>query len=435
MRRFLYPKLIEWKNKERAMPLMLIGARQTGKTYLLKEFCKNEYAEFLYFNFDDNEHFASFFSESLTPSSIVSKMEIYLNREIDIQHTIFFFDEIQNCERAIASLKYFAEAEENYRIVTAGSLLGVKLNRFQSSFPVGKVEFMYLYPFTFEEFLWAIDEHLLADTIENHVLSLSALPEILHDKALDLYRKYLYVGGMPASIMQFIECQKDVIKFSPNIQRDIITAYLADMVKYSTGSTAVKASVVFNVIPAQLAKDNSKFQYKLLSSKANKEKYESAIDWLLQAGTLLKVSKVNLPQSPLSAYVLPNHFKLYMSDVGLLAAHCKLQSAEILSDTPSIFKGAVAENYVAQSLKAHGRELYYWESNGTAEIDYLLNDKGDVIPVEVKSSDNTHSKSLNAYMTKYNPPYAIRFSSKNFGFEKNIKSIPLYAIDWYLEEK
>lgn len=429
MKRTFYDNLLSWKNTSNALPLMLIGARQTGKTYLLKEFCQKEYDELLYFNFDDNEQYASFFTETLAPKDIVSRMEIFLNRKIDIRRVIFFFDEIQQCERAIASLKYFAESQEDYRIVTAGSLLGVKLNRYHSSFPVGKVQIEYLYPFTFEEFLWALDEQMLADVIQEHCQTMNALPEILHSKALNLYKTYLYVGGMPAAIQHYIDNNLNIIQAGNSIQQNLITAYLADMAKYSTGTTAVKAAEIYRVIPTQLAKENRKFQYKLLSSTANKEKYENAMGWLLQAGILLKALKVNLPESPLNAYALPNHFKLYMSDIGLLVRHGKLSVQEIISEQPSIFKGAVAENFIAQSLVAQGRELYYWESNSGAEVDFLLNVGGNIIPIEVKSGNNTHSKSLNAFISRYKPPYAIRFSTKNFGFENGIKSLPLYAVD------
>ncbi|MDR3246333.1 MAG: AAA family ATPase, partial [Prevotellaceae bacterium] len=263
MQRFFENKLSSWLQKPNALPLMLVGARQIGKTYLLREFCEKNFENTLELNFAETPDYKQFFTPSLNADDIVGRMELFFNQKIDIEKTVFFFDEIQDCEQAIAALKYFAESKKYFRIVTTGSLLGVKINRLKSSFPVGKVQIEYLFPMDFEEFLWAIDEKMLADAIREHFANNEPFPAIIHNKALELYRTYLCIGGMPAAVMQFIENNKDIVSFNRQILADITTAYLADMAKYAGEINAVKIHDVFRSIPAQLAKENTKFTYKL----------------------------------------------------------------------------------------------------------------------------------------------------------------------------
>lgn len=428
MKRKFMDRLVAWKENKNAMPLLLMGARQTGKTYLLQEFCKSYFEKNLYINLEESRDHASFFEDTLNPEDIIKRIEAYRGEKISIENTVIFFDEIQVSERAIASLKYFNESEKGYRIVCAGSLLGVRLNRLAASFPVGKVSLEQLYPMDFEEFLLAAGDELLAAEIRSGFEKMRPLNEALHRKALQLYRTYLCIGGMPQAIVEYMATNRDMAEYDRSIHHNIIYAYLADMAKYTTGAQAVKTGQVYNSIPAQLARENKKFMYKLVHDKAKKDGYEGAIEWLLQSGMLLKAIRIDLPQAPLLAYQKPNFFKLYLSDVGLLTALSKFNFGEILLETSLIYRGVLTENYVAQTLKRAGHDLQYWESKAQAEVDFLLNINGSIIPVEVKASDNTASKSLHSYRERYRPDYAIRLSAKNFGFANGIKAIPLYAV-------
>ena len=427
MQRFFENRLNLWLQQSEPLPLMLVGARQTGKTYLLKEFCSNNFERQIHLNFAETPNYKQFFMPSLHAADIVSRMELFFNEKIDPEKTIFFFDEIQDCEQAIASLKYFAEAKQNYRIVAAGSLLGVRINRMKSSFPVGKVQIEYLFPMDFEEFLWALGENMLADAIRYHFVDNEPFHTIIHEKALILYRHYLCIGGMPANVLNFIENQHDLMSFNRQISSDIITGYLADMAKYAEHVNAVKIHSVFHSIPAQLAKENAKFMYKLIESGGNKDKYQTAIDWLVQANMALQSAKIEVPQNPLTAYKSDNNFKLYLSDVGLLTSLSQTKFNDVIQSQDMIYRGYLTENYVAQTLYTHRHHLYFWNSTNRAEIDFLLDTENGVIPVEVKASDNVRSKSLNVYVDKYKPAYAIRISARNFGFSNGIKSVPLYA--------
>ncbi|MDR0687481.1 MAG: ATP-binding protein [Prevotellaceae bacterium] len=427
MERFFEDKLTEWLRAPKALPLMLVGARQIGKTYLLQQFCEKNFEQSVYLNFAESPGYKAFFTPSLNADEVTSRMELFFNRKIDVEKTVFFFDEIQDCEQAIAALKYFSESPRNYRVVSAGSLLGVKINRMTASFPVGKVQIEYLYAMDFEEFLWALGEKMLADAIRAHFDSNAPLPAIVHGKALELYRTYLCVGGMPAAVLQFVEGKKDVVSFNRQIQADIVTGYLADMAKYADETSAVKIHKVYRSIPVQLAKERTKFAYKVVENGGNKEKFGSSIEWLIQAGMALPCEKLELPQPPLSAHKSENSFKLYLSDVGLLASLSKVNFRDILQNSDMIYRGFLTENFVAQTFNTHKHPLYYWCSKHLAEVDFILDLKAGVIPVEVKAAENVRSKSLNAYVEKYKPEYSIRISARNFGFAGSIKSVPLYA--------
>ena len=426
MYRKIEEELKKWKNDYK-MPLMLVGARQTGKTYILEEFCKNNYNDYIYINLDKEENIADVFEESIDPDIIIEKIEIIKNVIINPEDTIIFLDEIQVSERAITSLKYFCESNKPYRIVCAGSLLGVKINRFKSSFPVGKVTIKYLYPMDFEEFLMALREDKLINEIRIHYDSNEALMNPIHDKALDLYKKYLVLGGMPAMINNFVENEFNISHVDFTLQEQIITSYLADMNKYTENSEGIKNSQIYNSIPKELARVNNTFKYSIVDKDARKIRYESSLDWLLASNMILKCDLTEKNESPLKAFVNSDKFKLYLSDVGLLRALSNLDYSEILLDKNEMFKGVLTENYIACSLYFKFKELYYYNFD-RYEIDFLIKLDGDIIPVEVKSGKRTNSKSLNEYIKKYNPNYSIRISSKNFGFENNIKSIPLYAV-------
>ena len=426
MYRKIEEELKEWKTNYK-MPLMLIGARQTGKTYILEEFCKNNFDNYVYINLDKEENIAKVFEETIDPSLIIEKIEIIKNIIINPENTIIFFDEIQVSERAITSLKYFCESDKPYKIVCAGSLLGVKINRFKSSFPVGKVTIKYLYPMDFEEFLIALGEFNLINEIRKHYEGNEPLMESIHEKALDLYKKYLVLGGMPMMINNFIINNFNISHVNFEIQDQIITSYLADMNKYTENTEGIKNSQIYTSIPKELARVNNTFKYSIVDKDARKIRYESSLDWLLASNMLLKCDLTEKNESPLKAFINSDKFKLYLSDVGLLRALSNLDYSEVIFDKNEMFKGVLTENYIACEFYPKFKELCYYNFD-KYEIDFLIKIDGDIIPVEVKSGRRTNSKSLNEYIKKYNPKYSIRISSKNFGFENNIKSVPLYAV-------
>ena len=427
MERKIYKQLLNWKKEHIEMPYMLVGARQTGKTYILEDFCKNEFQNYIYINLDREEEIKKIFDKTIEPEEIILNIEALLNVNIDVENTIIFLDEIQVSERAISSLKYFCESNKQYKIVCAGSLLGVKINRFKSSFPVGKVWIEYLYPMDFEEFLKALGEEKLLKIIEYSYKNNEPMLESLHQKALRLYYDYMCIGGMPASILEYIENGKNINKFNDEINQIIITSYLADMAKYTENIESIRNNKIYNSIPAQLGKENKKFKYSIVEKSARAREYESSLEWLISSNMILRCEGIKIPKSPLKAYV-DNNFKIYLSDIGLLRVLSKISINEIITNRNMLYKGILAENYVAEVLFSKKRELYYWQlDSGKYEVDFLINIEGDIIPIEVKASDNITSKSLNYYIDRYKPKYSIRISTKNFGFSNGIKSIPLYA--------
>lgn len=427
MERKIYKQLLNWKKEHIEMPYMLVGARQTGKTYILEDFCKNEFKNYIYINLDREEEIKKIFDKTIEPEEIILNIEALLNVNIDVENTIIFLDEIQVSERAISSLKYFCESNKQYKIVCAGSLLGVKINRFKSSFPVGKVWIEYLYPMDFEEFLKALGEEKLLKIIEDSYKNNEPMLESLHQKALRLYYDYMCIGGMPASILEYIENGKNINKFNDEINQIIITSYLADMAKYTENIESIRNNKIYNSIPAQLGKENKKFKYSIVEKSARAREYESSLEWLISSNMILRCEGIKIPKSPLKAYI-DNNFKIYLSDIGLLRVLSKISINEIITNRNMLYKGILAENYVAEVLFSKKRELYYWQlDSGKYEVDFLINIEGDIIPIEVKASDNITSKSLNYYIKRYKPQYSIRISTKNFGFSNGIKSIPLYA--------
>ena len=427
MERKMSKKLQEWKNDKDKMPLIIYGARQVGKTYTILTFGKEHYKNVAYINFEDNSEMAKIFEQDLKIERIIKELSVKLGITIFEEDTLIFFDEIQSCERALTSLKYFAESSMKYNVIAAGSLLGIAVNRQKYSFPVGKVKMLTLYPLDFEEFLWALDRKDLADLIREAFSNNREFS--LHTLANEYYRLYLAIGGMPRAILEYKE--KEDMDFVTAILKDINNSYIADMAKYATPTETTKIIAVYNIISAQLAKENKKFQYKLIKSGARAYEYETAINWLNASGIIIQCTKVREGKLPLSAFIEPESFKLYMSDVGLLCNKFGIPPNIVIVENDNLnnFKGALTENYVCSSLIQCGLIPYYWESNGKAEVDFIIQDKlGNIIPIEVKSSIHTRSKSLNIFKSLYKIPYSIRISSKNFGFENNIKCIPLYSV-------
>ncbi len=426
MKRKFYNVLMDWKNKNIDTPLMVVGARQIGKTYIINEFCKNEFEDYIYINLMEKQSIVKIFEEESDFETKVRKIELELNKKIIPGRTVVFIDEIQESEKAISVLKFFCESNSNYIIVCAGSLLGVKIKRFNSAFPVGKVQIEYMHPMDFEEFLIALDKQMWVDEIKRCYENLEEIS--IHDKLIDMYRAYLCIGGMPAAVLNYKNANEDILLWNRNILKNIIVSYLADMNRYTlNNSESIKIEKVYNAIPISLAKENKKFKYADIEQGANKRGFESAIDWLESSEMIYKCKYVDKVEVPLKAYAHEDTFKLYLSDVGILTSLLDLSFSEILLNENFMFKGAIVENYVAQAFISNNITLYYWNSGNKAEVDFLLYNKDGIIPVEVKAGNNTQSKSLNIYKEKYNPKYSIRISTKNFGFSNNIKSIPLYA--------
>ncbi len=409
------------------MPLIINGARQVGKTYIVEQLAREHYESMLYLNMEIESTLCKFLETELSPKKIIQYLEATKMQEIIPGKTLVFFDEIQACERALTSLKYFCEQTPEYHVIAAGSLLGVTINREKYSFPVGKVNEINMYPLDFEEFLWAMNMDKLAEEIKSHYAKDEAMPEALHDVALEMYQKYFIVGGMPAAVVTFIETES-FIKIQP-VQNDILNEYIADMAKYAAPSTSIKIRACYNSIPAQLAKENTKFQYKVVQRGGTATIFGEAIEWLILAGIVLKCQRLEHAYIPINAYVDLINFKLYMGDIGILTMRSKIPLQTILSpiEVDNIFLGAMTENYIAQVFGTKGYDLLYWQSNGKAEVDFVLQTDDVVIPVEVKKGRRNRSKSLGIFVEKYKSPYSIRISKKNFGFENGIKSVPLYA--------
>jgi len=428
MKRKILESFIEWKDSEERKPLLLNGARQVGKTYILEEFGKEYFEKVMYLNMEIEGDVRNFIEKELSPRKIIQFIESAKRQEIIPEKTLIFLDEIQASESALTSLKYFCEQTPEYYIVAAGSLLGVAINREKYSFPVGKVNEFYLYPLDFEEFLWALGYEKLAEEIKNHYANNEAMPEALHNIALELYQKYFIVGGMPAAVKTFIKT--DSFLKAQIIQNDILNEYIADMAKYADTATGVKIRACYDSIPAQLAKENTKFQYKVVQRGGTATIFGEAIEWLNLANITLKCQRLEHGFIPINAYMDLINFKLYMGDIGILTLRSEIPLQLILSpvETDNSFLGAMTENYVAQCFKSKNYRLAYWQSEGKAEVDFVLQLDGKVVPVEVKKGRRNRAKSLGVFIEKYKSEYAIRISKKNFGFENNIKSVPLYAV-------
>ncbi len=420
--------LITWKNKKTRKPLLLYGARQVGKTYLVKEFAKEYFNDIIYVNFETNNIIGKIIDENISPEYIIKNLEIAFNKKIDKDKTLIFFDEIQKNTRALTSLKYFYEEAPEYYVIGAGSLLGVHINKKEFSFPVGKVEFLTIYPLSFEEFLINTENNLLLEKIIECFNSNIQMPSLLHKKALDLYYDYLSIGGMPEVVQEFINSNSLINAI--DLQKAILESYKNDITKYCELSYAPKIIATFDSIPIQLAKENKKFQYKLIQKGGTSSIFGDSINWLVNSGIVNKCTKTKIGL-PLKMYEELDSFKLYMNDVGLLTNLSEspiylIKNREAVNET---MIGMLTENYVASSLKYNGLNLNYWKNEYDSELDFILQSKkGLIIPLEVKTSIHTKSRSLNNYMKEYNPKYGIRISSKNFGFENSIKSVPLYAV-------
>jgi predicted AAA+ superfamily ATPase len=433
MRRDIYHKLLAWKASSRRKPLILRGARQVGKTFILKYFAQAEYKNVIYINFDEEPHFADFFSTDLNPDRILNDLNIYFKKKINAKDTLLIFDEIQECSTALNSLKYFCEKRNDYHIVAAGSLLGVKMT---SGFPVGKVNFLDLAPLNFFEFLEAIGDKLLRELLEN----LTATKPILipfHENLTRHLKTYFITGGMPEAVKAYIDTAN--YEEVREVQKEILNTYTLDFAKHAPPEDIMKIMSVWELIPTQLAKENKKFIFTAISKSARAKTYESAIQWLVNAGLIIRSHNINTPKLPLEAAANRNAFKVFLLDVGLLGAMTKLDPKIVLEGDKLFveFKGALTENYVAQTLyQQHNNALYYWTSAGIAEVDFILSSGQKIFPLEVKAGISKQKKSLLVYGKKYHrqeycSSILSRGTMRNFTLDDNILNYPLYAISLF----
>ncbi len=426
MKRELYRSLVAWKHSDRRKPLILRGARQTGKTYLLKEFANHEYENHVYVNFEDNSGMSDALKEDISAERIIEYLEIWSGKTIVPEKTLIVFDEIQSSPQTLKALKYFNEQLNEYHIAAAGSLLGIALAG-AKSFPVGKVNFLDLYPLSFHEFLTALKKDNLLGVLPDMRLGVKAIPDVFHTELLELLKKYCFIGGMPEAVSDYVE-NRDV-KRVREIQVELLRSYANDFAKHSSPSEALKIKQIWESIPLHLSKENRSFVFSAIKHSARAREYETALQWLQDAGLILKVRSLSKPLVPLNAYT-EKAFKIYLFDVGLLGAmtHLKQETIAFRNELFTHFKGALIENYAMQELNP-SLQLYYWASRGKAEVDLVINVGDKIYPVEIKAGLNRKAKSLKSYDEKYNPARLVRCSLGNFSMSGKLMDIPLFAMD------
>lgn len=427
MERTLIHELLVWKEKENRKPLILKGVRQCGKTYLLKDFGNRYYDNVAYFNFEETDSLISVFEKDYDTKRIILELELFLGKAIKPGSTLIILDEIQECGRALTAMKYFCENAPEYHIVCAGSLLGIALQQ-QLSFPVGKVDFLTLYPMSFSEFLRACGSETLADYVDNFKKG-DTVPEPIGDKLTTFLRQYYITGGMPEVVSTWQKTNN--IEEVERVQQNIINSYELDFAKHAPTKDFPKLTAIWRSIPEQLAKENTKFIFSHVKKGWRSKDLEDALEWLIAAGLVYKVCKIEKPFIPLSSYADDTSFKLYMADIGILRKLSKLPYEVILDATPYYkeFKGSLTENYVlCELVKSVTETLYYWSSGNTAEVDFILQSASEIVPVEVKSERNVKARSLAEYRKKYTPKYSVKTSMKNETNGEEVLNIPLYLI-------
>ena len=427
MYRIAIEKLYKWKNSKRRKPLIIEGARQVGKTWLMKEFGEQAYADTVYINFDSNSRMADLFSADLDTDRLIMGLELYAGRKINPENTLLIFDEVQEVPRALASLKYFYENAPQYHIVCAGSLLGIALHQ-GTSFPVGKVDFLKLYPLSFSEFLMATGNERFAELLKNQDYEMITS---FKQTYIDALKHYYFVGGMPEAVQSFAE-SKDFNEVRA-IQKRILAAYEQDFSKHAPNEIVPKIRMLWNSIPSQLARENKKFIYGLVREGGRAREYETAIMWLSDCGLVHKVSRVNAAGIPLKAYEDLKAFKLFIVDVGLLGCMTGLRQRTLLDgdDLFVEFKGALTEQYVCQQLKTiEDLGIYYYTNDrGSCEIDFVVDNGEQIVPIEVKAETNLRAKSLKTYRERFEPELSVRTSMADYKKEDWLLNLPLYAIE------
>lgn len=427
MYRIAIENLLKWKASKNRKPLIIEGARQVGKTWLMKEFGKQAYKDIVYINFDSNSIMAALFAADLNTDRLIMGLELFAGRKIDPNNTLIVFDEVQEVPRALSSLKYFYENAPQYHIVCAGSLLGIALHE-GTSFPVGKVDFLKLYPLSFMEFLIATDKERFAELLDNMDFGMITN---FKQTYIDALKQYYFVGGMPEAVQSFAD-DKDFNEVR-NIQKRILAAYEQDFSKHAPNEIVHKIRMLWNSIPSQLAKENKKFIYGLVREGARAKEYETAIMWLSDCGLIHKVSRVNAAGIPLKAYEDLKAFKLFVLDVGLLGCMTSLRQRTLLNGNDLFieFKGALTEQFVCQQLKTiEDLGVYYYTNDrGSCEVDFIVDTGEEVIPVEVKAEVNLKAKSLKTYQEKFSPKVSVRTSMADFKKEDWLINLPLYAVE------
>lgn len=426
MERTAMKELIKWKNKQERKPLVILGARQVGKTWLMKEFGKNHYEQVVYINFESSKRLQNMFTDDFDTIRIIMALQIESGIQIRAENTLIIFDEIQEAEGATTSLKYFCESAPQYHIIAAGSLLGVALHR-HTSFPVGKVEFLYLHPLSYGEFLLAQNQQPLHDLLISRDW---AMIKSFKERYIQILRQYFYIGGMPEAVYSFIR-QKDFREVRA-IQKDILLAYDHDFSKHAPHEIVPRLRMLWNSIPSQLAKDNKKFIYGAVKQGSRAKDFELALSWLIDCGLAHKVCRASKPGIPLKAYEDFSSFKLFVADVGLLGAMGDIDVKVLLEGNRIFeeFKGAMTEQYVLQQLiLMPDLAIYYWSAErSTSELDFLVQSQSNVIPIEVKAEENLQAKSLKTFYQKYSPTISVRTSMSDFRKESWLTNLPLYAI-------
>lgn len=431
MRRKIYNDLLEWKENNNFKPLVVLGVRQCGKTYIIDKFCKNEFKYYKRINLLEDTDVIKLYESTDSSEKKYNDLKLLLDFDFDKENSVLFIDEIQESEELISELKFFNEKHSNVRIICAGSLLGVKLSRLNKPFPVGKVTRLYMYPMDFEEFLMAFNQDALLERIKECFNKNEAMG-LIHDKALSYYKEYLLSGGMPDSVSELLKCENDYYNYDLTILNDIIEDYKNDMNNHVNNSLeTLKIRKIYNSLSSQLQNASKKFQYSVVEPNAKSREFSLPLDWLIESNMVELCKCVKLPEKPLLGFVDENTFKVYYSDVGIFNRLVNNDAKTILLDDMKIYKGIITENYVANQLKANGLDLLYWQGSRDAEVDFLISTENNgIIPIEVKADNNTQSKSLGIYDKLYSPKYMIRISSKDFGYNPSskIKSIPLYAV-------
>lgn len=420
-------ELVAWKNSKNRKPLILKGARQVGKTYILKQFGNEYYENIAYFNFDNNDGLNNLFLHTKDPKRIIEQLILINGKKIEKEKTLIIFDEIQECPNALNSLKYFCEEANDYHIACAGSLLGIRLSH--TSFPVGKVDFLNLYPMTFSEFLIADNCKNLVDYMQTLHTPIK-IEEIFFSQLEEKLKAYFIIGGMPEAVYSWVT-EKDIEEVN-KIQDAILLAYESDFSKHTSNSEANKISLIWNNIPSQLAKENKKFLYQAIKEGARAREYENALNWLNDANLIYKVYNVSKPDFPLKAYNELSSFKIYMNDIGLLRRMSGLESNIILEGNKLFeeFKGAFVENYVLNMLNVNYNGIPNYYTFDRNEIDFVIQHKNQIIPIEVKSNKGNNHTSLSKYIEKFEPNIAIKISTNNLVKDGNIINIPLFLVEY-----
>ena len=427
MKRYAIENLIQWKKNKNRKPLIIQGARQVGKTWLMKEFGRLYYKETIYINFDNNKQLSNVFQDNINIPDIITALEILSGKKITAENSLLIFDEIQEIPNALKALKYFYEEHPEYHIICAGSLLGISISQ-NISFPVGKVDFLKLYPLSFSEFLEALNKEKLIEVIKNKN---TILLNTFKDELNNLLKQYLYIGGMPEIVHNF--STNNDYKKARQLQKNILLSYEYDFGKHAPNNEVPRIRQVWESIPSQLAKENKKFVYGTLKEGARAKEYEIAIKWLCDTGLIYMVHNINNPEIPLSVYKDLKAFKIYMLDTGLLGAMANLESQTLLNNDIFIsFKGIYAEQYAMQQLMLQYDKLYYYTNDrNSAEIEFLIEYNNKIIPIEVKAGINLKAKSLKTYIEKYHPEKALRFSLADYKTSDILTDIPLYAINFF----